>query len=168
LRIIGRTPGNMDNQLIDKHIRTPKRIDSSRPFVLSPAGKYRRGGFDLAGEDGESKYKVFIRQHEDFQENFSIGLVYMDKEQGEIALFRCNGNHGETVTQPLSTNEYHFGYHSHRMTAECIQNGIKDPPHYKVEDYVDYHSALRYFCKEVNVTNADEFLAEARQLTLFE
>jgi hypothetical protein len=50
--------------------------------------------FGLESEDGDHRFTVFIRYNDEFNENFSVGLVYNPRERrGEILLLRCNGPH---------------------------------------------------------------------------
>ena len=66
-------------------------------------------------DDGHS-FHCFMRQSEEFQENFSIVLVYHPGEEpGSIQLLRFNGQHGGERSHP-----HHSIFHIHTSTADDI------------------------------------------------
>jgi hypothetical protein len=128
-------------------------------------GKMKRNEMTLRSADKKHEFRVFMRQTEEFQENFSIGLVYLPHEDpGEFVLIRCNGQHGGTRLFP-----HHAVYHIHSIRAEDLNAGIKEPR--MVEQSIEYASfaeALRIFCHRINLDSADQYFPGLVQRRLFQ
>ena len=76
-------------------------INCSKQVVEPPRkemlleGKMKRNDMALKSVDGKHAFRVFMRQSDEFSEDFSIGLVYLPNEEpGSFILLRCNGKHG--------------------------------------------------------------------------
>jgi hypothetical protein len=152
-------------QDIDRLISCSKVItDPPRKEMRVERGS-RRNDMWLRAEDGDLEFSVFIRVNDDFPENFSIGLDYRaPDERSSICLLRCNGPHGGFVGGPESA---HFLHHIHKASAGNLDVGLRAERGGEPTDaYASYLEALRYFLKIVNVTNADEFFPNLRQLPL--
>ncbi len=153
-------------------IKLPKSITSK-----TPAEGYREEDghkrCDLALEATEvngAKFRVFIRQNNEFIENFSIGLRYRtgDRALGTIMLVRYNGPHGETSRQP---DGHYATPHTHHMTAAELSTGNSQPQERKREftdRYSTYEEALRTFFNDIAVVNYDEYFPESLQPRLFD
>jgi hypothetical protein len=124
------------DELINQLITEEKIITEPPKKEPKLENQHFRNEFQLSSTDGKRQYTVFIRQHNQFRENFSIGLIY-HSEEGNINLFRCNGNHGEIVVDILNPNP-HYGYHTHKITAELLENNVNEPK--KVETTTEYAS----------------------------
>ena len=146
----------MDDKEIEKLIATPKSILKPPPKDFRQEGQHLRKDFTLQSTEGNLQFGVFVRRHIDFQENFSIGLIFYPVDDRSITLFRCNGNHGEVVKEPLRPSP-HFDYHTHVITSEDIQKGVREPSFPEITKYyASYEEALRYFIKNVNILDADK------------
>ena len=153
---------------IKKLITEEKIITTSPRRDFKITGQHQRNEFGLISKDEKRSYRVFIRKHLKFQENFSIGLIYLPQEHSSIQLIRFNGNHGETVDYPNNPHP-HRDFHIHRITPEFIEEEINDPRDVEVtKKYGSYEQAFRYFCKFVNITNAEKFFPGIGQTDLFE
>ena len=85
---------------------------------------HRRCTLHLQAAD--KKFTVFIRQHDRFIENFSVGLRYQtgDKTLGTITLIRYNGAHGEASRY----GDGHYAKaHIHHVTAVEVSSGSAQP-----------------------------------------
>ena len=158
----------MDDSTIHKLISEPKLIVSKPKKELKSEQNHMRDDFELTSLDGVRKFKVFIRKNADFQENFSIGLRFFPPESSSLTLFRCNGNHGEIVEDPLKPNEHHFGYHTHQLTGKDLEEGVPEPKLISSAPYGSYEQALAYFCRSVNITDAEQYFGIQLQTSLFE
>ena len=109
----------------------------------------------LESKDGEHGFLVFIRKHERFAENFSVGLTFQHKDQrGKSTIIRCNGPTAYS-NNPLDCN-VHFSYHIHRMSIEDFNNGCEHPyDKMPSKDYASYEEALSYFINLVNIHGAE-------------
>ena len=152
---------------INELITEGKKITEPPKKEFRLENQHRRNEFQLSSLDGKRKFTVFIRQHNKFIENFSIGLIY-HSEEGSINLFRCNGNHGEIVVDILDPVP-HYGYHTHKITAELLDNNVNEPR--KVEltnEYASFEQALAYFCRYVNIKDCSNYFPFINQPKLFQ
>jgi len=102
-------------------ISCPKQVVDPPRREMRLDGKMKRNEMTLKSLDGKHQFHVFLRQNEDFPENFSIGLVYVPGEEpGEFILVRYNGQHGGT-----RAFEHHAVFHIHSMSAEDINAGSR-------------------------------------------
>jgi hypothetical protein len=152
---------------IENFIREEKIITNPPSKDFKEEGQHFRKDFDLTSSDGARKFSVFLRRNKNFQENFSIGLICYLPEGSTALLIRLNGDHGEVVENPLKPSP-HFGYHIHRISPVEFERGIADPKFSsETKEYASFEQALAYFCKIVNIKNADEYFANA-QTELFQ
>lgn len=158
----------LTDELISNFISEEKVITESPRKDFREENQHLRNDFLLTSSDGTRKYSVFMRKHMTFLENFSIGLVYHSEEGTSINLFRCNGNHGEVVIDILKPDP-HFGYHTHKITAELLENNINDPKQSELtQEYASFEQALNYFCRYVNIKDADKYFPNINQTNMFE
>lgn len=108
--------------------------------------------FEMQSIDGMYHFSGFYTQNSFFQEDFSIGLIYVSKtELGKVLLIRCNGLHGGT---------YAFGHHAythiHKPSVEGLNAGNKEPTIIeKIDEYTTLETALRFFAKLINIEPGD-------------
>ena len=77
----------LSDQEIEKLINCPKRIIESPKKELQLVNGHWRNDMELQSDDGEYNFSVFMRKNEDFEENFSIGLIYNPRDvRGDIPL----------------------------------------------------------------------------------
>ena len=145
-------------------IACPKEVVEPPRREMKLEGKMKRNEMTLRSKDGKHEFRVFMRQNEEFQENFSIGLVYIPREDpGEFVLIRCNGQHGGT-----RTHSHHAVYHIHRVHAEDLNAGVKEPRIIEqVEDYASFAEALRAFCHRISLDEGDRYFPGLIQRLLF-
>jgi len=148
----------LTDDLISKFISEEKVITELPRKDFREESQHFRNDFQLTSSDGTRKYSVFMRKHITFLENFSIGLIYHSEEGTSINLFRCNGNHGEVVIDILNPIP-HFGYHTHK----------NDPKQSELtQEYASFEQALNYFCRYVNIKDANKFFPNINQTNMFE
>ncbi|MEW6667759.1 MAG: hypothetical protein AB1512_21330 [Thermodesulfobacteriota bacterium] len=149
---------------IDYLIHCQKTItDPPRKEMLLGNGHWRNG-MKLQSTDGQHDFSVFIRKNEDFEENFSIGLIYLPREvRGDICLLRCNGPHG-----PHVNFEHHDRAHIHMADEEALDVGLKAErsAHITVE-YASFWDGLGYFVKKCNIIDAEKYFPAVSQRSLF-
>lgn len=156
------------DDFINKLITEEKIITEPPKRDFKEENQHLRNDFQLTSSDGLRKYSVFIRKHINFLENFSIGLVFHSEEGTSYNLFRCNGNHGEVVVDILNPIP-HFGYHTHIVTANLLENNINDPKQSELtKEYASYEQAINYFCRYVNIKDTDKYFPNINQPNLFE
>ena len=154
----------LSDQEIEKLIGSPKRIIEPPKKEMQIVNGYWRNDMKLQSDDGEYDFSVFMRKHEDFEENFSIGLVYNPRAiRGEIPLLRCNGPHG-----PHVLFDHHDRFHVHKADQHNLASGMRaERTAYITKEYASYQDALGFFLKKCNIQNAEKYFVEILQLGLF-
>jgi len=124
----------------------------------------RRNNMTLQSKDGEYRFRVFIRQCVEFEEDFSVGLDYFPKDEpGSICLLRCNGQHGANQAFP-----HHAHYHIHRAKAEDINAGIKIERHIEItSEYASFRDGLAYFLTLISLEEVGKYFPGLSQKNLF-
>ena len=127
-------------------------------------GKMKRNDMTLKSEDGKHAFRVFMRQSEEFPENFSVGLMYFPGEDpGSFQLVRCNGQHGGEKVHP-----HHALFHIHRSKADDINAGILEPRNIEQTNaYASFREALSYFCGMIQLERPDDYFPGLSQARLF-
>lgn len=162
----------MTNEEIGSLIETPKRTVGTLPTDLRLEGQYRRGEIDLQGEDGHN-FRMFVRAHLDYVENFSIGLVYFPSEDiPPMVLLRCNGAHGLHETL-VNSPPHHRSPHIHIATEEMILSGRRPESYVELTDrYNSLPEAFAHFVSRCSIIGADTAFGilptGARQMGLFD
>lgn len=137
---------------LSQFIACQKRITSPPHKEMRMEGAYQRNDMELESLDGKHKFRAFMRQNQNFSENFSIGMDYLPKdERGSFCLLRCNGKHGGHKVHP-----HHLNCHIHRSKAEDVNTGLRVERHIEpTSEYAAFRDALRYFLHTVNVQGHD-------------
>lgn len=157
-------------QEITKLIQCPKKVLDPPRREMKAVDGFRRNDLSLIAEGVPGYFYVFMRQTEDFSENFSIGLRYDPKDgSGDITLLRCNGPHGP-YNNSADPNHPHWDFHVHRASQGAIEAGFRAEKHAeKALEFGSFEEALPYFLKEVNVEEQDvetHFPGTGKQLDL--
>ena len=113
---------------------------------LSFANRHRRNNIYLVSENGKYEYKFYLRQSEDFLEDFSVGLIW---------------------TNPA--NDYHI----HTITLDDFKDKRYQKPSGRVltSAFSSFEQAIFYLINEYKVKNVEsvvELPEEVDQTTLFE
>ena len=142
---------NLNNELINMLLNSTKEIVQPPGKPKLERGHYRIG-FELQSIDKSFFFSAFGRYNAMFQENFSIGLIYIPKdEKGTHEILRCNGQHGEHKMFP-----HHTYFHIHRASEDAIEQGLNEDCCIEITDkYATFEEALRYFVKLVNLRSED-------------
>lgn len=162
----------MTEQEIQNLLDIPKTIGEKTPARgYKEENNQKRCDLELETNSLDNeKFSVFIRRHNTYIENFSIGLRYHSsgKALKVITLVRYNGAHGESSLHP----DGHYALpHIHRITAQELASGSSHPQerHREITNrYSTFEQALRIFFEDVGVTNYAEFFPEALQPRLFD
>lgn len=158
----------MRDSEIEYLIRCEKKVIEPPHKNFHIVGANKRNDFKVSADNDDKLFSVFLRQNIEFQENFSIGLLY-HFEGKKVLLFRVNGNHGEVVTNPLKPSP-HFGYHVHKLTENEFDLGnYYDPKlHTETEAYASFDQAIVFFIRHVNIIDGLSHFPNLNQLPLFE
>ena len=140
-----------DKDFINRLLTCKKEIVKTPGNPKLEQGHYRIG-FELQSVDKEFYFSAFGRYNAMFPENFSVGLVYIPKEEkGNYEILRCNGPHGEHKMFP-----HHVHYHIHKITTDAVENFLKENSFIEITDkYVTYEDALHFFVKHIQLKQED-------------
>jgi hypothetical protein len=152
-----------DKELVDL-VKCPKCVVEPPLKQMKQERGSRRNNMTLQSKDGEHRFRVFVRQCVEFEEDFSVGLDYFPKDEpGSICLLRCNGQHGANQAFP-----HHAHYHIHRAKAEDVNAGIKIERHVEItSEYAAFRDGLAYFLTLINLEEVDKYFSGLRQKNLF-
>lgn len=133
-------------------IACPKRVSQPPRKEMRTDGQMLRNEMEFESMDGKHAFRAFIRQSRSFNENFSLGIDYLPKDEpGSFCLLRCNGMHGGHKVHP-----HHLNCHIHRSKAEDVNAGLRVERHIEpTSEYAAFRDALRYFLHKVNVQTSD-------------
>jgi hypothetical protein len=158
---------------IEDLISCPKGITEPPKRNMTLERRSYRNDFSVASADGERQFHVFIRQSEEFPENFSIGLEYLPHDgSGSIILLRCNGPHAAHVNF-IDMPDHHYVHHVHVATTEAIASGLRSERDAQITaDYGTFQDALGYFVRRCNIAGAEKYYKYisndiAKQMELF-
>jgi hypothetical protein len=146
----GFMPG-LEAEMIQELIACEKKITDPPKKEAVLKNRSFRNDMKLSVPDGSSSFSVFFRKSEDFNVDFSIGLIYLSKEGKSYTIFRCNGPHGETVYD-YGSQTPHNDYHTHTILPG---HSIAMEPSV-TKAYGTYQDAIAYFIKRCNITGAGE------------
>ncbi len=139
------------DQFIQELITCPKTIiEAPKDSGISRGSSKTVLG--MQSVDGQYSFSGFISVNINFQENFSIGLVFIPREEkGRICLLRCNGFHGEVMGIP-----HHSFCHIHTVKADDLNNGVKvEKQIHQTTAYSTIADAIQFYVKHINIIPLD-------------
>lgn len=153
---------------LDSLIACEKETIAVREFGHSKEKRSFRGELRVRSLDGESQFRVFLRQHQDEKMNFSVGLQLLPPDSKDLILFRCNGVHAVHKNQ-VREQVIVTGCHYHFATVEALA-AKKPADHWATPttDYSSFEQAVRVFAAKTRLTDAAKHLSFMNQLGLFE
>lgn len=147
------------NQLITCHktiVTPPKKQMFEKSCSL-------RNNFTAQSTELDENFSVFLRQNAILSEDYSIGLIWLSKNDGNIIIFRCNGPHGGNI----SIKE-HFVTHTHMLN---VTDAINDIFHENITQpttqYTTFEDAIQYFCTYCGIEDASNYFSFMRSISLF-
>lgn len=153
----------LDQNEIQMLIECEKMVTEAPKKNMQLKNRSFRNDMQVFSTDQKYKFSVFMRISEDFPEDFSVGLIYCAENGKNYMIFRCNGPHGETLSDFLSDSP-HYGYHEHIILPET--NAMASTI---TAEYGTYQDAVAHFCKKCNIIDAKDyfaFLSDDNQLQL--
>ena len=154
---------------IDLLIQCPKVVSVSPKHIDSLDKGHYRNNMELRSVDGQYSFSVFMRRHEFFAENFSIGLKYHPFDTpGSFVIVRLNGPHGEHIDGWDDFDTPHCGYHIHKAKNENLEKGRRAEIYAELTtEYSNYNDALLYLLRYCNIRTNHEYFTKLRQGSLF-
>jgi hypothetical protein len=141
---------------INELIECDKEITDAPTRDYKDEYRHRRKDFRLrAIDDPKLLFSVFMRQSLEFDEDFSLGLVYLSPDGKRMTLVRYNGQHDQS-NDPYDLVKPHFQYHVHKATPENLNNGRYDKhPASATRLYASFAEATREFLAAIGVRAQD-------------
>jgi hypothetical protein len=141
---------------INELIECDKEITDAPTRDYEDEYRHRRKDFRLrAIDDPKLLFSVFMRQSLEFDEDFSLGLVYLSPDGKRMTLVRYNGQHDQS-NDPYDLVKPHFQYHVHKATPENLNNGRYDKhPASATRLYASFAEATREFLAAIGVRAQD-------------
>lgn len=154
----------LGNFTVQELLKCPKIILSKEPANgLKEEYQQLRAELELEAEDGDARFRMFIRKHKMFESNFSIGLDFRGK-MGSVPLIRYNGPH-KTTKEVVS--DAHFNYHIHtEADLESTKSYMSKTE--VTNKYSNYKDALYHAFEDLNIQNYGKFFPDEAQTNLFE
>jgi hypothetical protein len=147
----------MTERDIERLITMPKRIIEASSKEFKEEYRHLRKDFKLQSIEGNYYFRMFIRRHKEFQENFSIGLDLLPSAERGMPLIRCNGPH--YVSEDILRPDPHYAYHIHKPNSDDIEKELRKLSFSEItESFNSYEKALDYFIKRTNIINANEYI----------
>lgn len=142
---------------------------------LSFSNRHRRNNIYLVSEDGKYEYKFYLRQSEDFIEDFSVGLIwtnpvkYIEISKSSVILLRCQGPHDGKESLG---SDIHHDYHIHTITLDDFKDKRYQKPSGRVATsaFSSFEQAILHVIDEYKVNDVDkvvELPEEVSQTSLF-
>lgn len=138
-----------------------KAVKAERKRMLS-VNRSLRNRVALISLDGSYTYDLFLRQSEDFLEDFSVGLIWTnaDKHIGvnkQIILIRLQGPHD--TGEPLG-KDLHHDYHVHKITVADINERRYLRPSSKESSkkFSSFAGALFHISEYCDITGLDKYI----------
>ena len=150
----------LSETIIQELISCKKRAvkaDRKRMVLLN---RSYRNDVSLISLDNKYTFKMFMRYSNDFNEDFSVGLIWTNSDKffdvsKPIILIRYQGPHDSG--QPLN-GDIHNDYHIHEITSEDINEGrfLKPSSKETTNKYASFGEAVQSFEADCSVIGLRE------------
>ncbi|MBU1095904.1 MAG: hypothetical protein KKB34_05420 [Bacteroidetes bacterium] len=153
----------LTNEKIQELLALPKTI-CDKQFKPILKGKYYSDTAVVNCESElEGKFEIFVTQHTEFIDNFSIGLLYL-KNGKKYNLIRVNGS---TTHHKI---KHHRTPHAHFLTEDDIENGRESKPSKRENEImvVSFNEAILYFSRKAMINNYEDYFNNVLEQGLFE
>ena len=141
---------------IDELISCEKLITEAPTREFKEENRHRRKDMRLQyAHDAKTIFSVFVRQSLEFDEDFSLGLVYLSVDGKRMTMIRYNGQHDQS-NDPYDQAKTHFQYHIHKATPENLNNGRFDKhPATATRAYASFVEATSEFLAAIGLRAQD-------------
>lgn len=113
--------------------------------------------------DEKQKFSMFIRRSIPFQEDFSIGLIWLPPSCQKIILYRCNGCHGKNRSIAHQRIP-----HIHKLSERDISMGNYNPHTASITNkYNDFTGAILFFLHFCNIIDGEQDFPDLLEQDLF-
>lgn len=140
--------------------KTALRADRRK---MAYSNRHKKNTVYLTSVDGSYEYKLFLRQSEEFIEDFSVGLIwtnptrFIEISKSSVILTRCQGPHDGKA--PFGT-DIHHDYHIHTITLEDFAQKRYQKPSGRTttSNFSSFEQAIFYFIDAYKVRNLADII----------
>lgn len=135
----------------------PKRVTNPQAR-LRHEEKHARTDYEVTAQQGEDKFRIYMRQNGTDSEDFSCGIRWLMPSGETLTLARYNGS--SHIHEDIE-----YACHIHRATEKAIQEGAKPERHAeRSNNYRTLSGALHCLLMDFKVSGLD---SEPDQAELF-
>lgn len=141
----------MTDDQIERLLNAPKRVINAQARWKEQRGSKQKN-YDVETDDGNHRFRLFLRQNVRMASSFSCGLHYLVPGSEDVCLTRYNGDDHEHSNSLDAAPEVKRGFHIHRATARYIQAGRR-PEHFAepTDRYSTLEGALQAICADCKI-----------------
>lgn len=148
----------ISNTLLQNVLHCEKNALRADRRKMAYSNRHKKNTIYLTSVDGIYEYKLYLRQSEEFIEDFSVGLIWtnpsrhIEISKSSVILLRCQGPHDGKA--PLGT-DIHHDYHIHTITLEDFAQKRYQKPSGRVTtfEFSSFEQAIFYLINAYNVKN---------------
>lgn len=156
-------------------IACPKRVIKADRKKMLLENRHHKNKLDMISEDQGYTFKMFMRQSDEFVEDFSVGLIWTNPQKyinvsKNIIMLRCQGPHDGKQEMGF---DIHHDFHTHEISPLDIEEKrfIKPSTRVSTKSFRSFEQALCYFigkCGIINIEDFIEFWFDPNQITFDE
>lgn len=154
---------HITDAMIDEIIECAKTITANPSPKNKTNGAHKETSFTASSGDGKYSFQVFVREHTELIENFSVGLVYTPNGGVPFVVTRYNGQHGQHKNF-LTGEVFDDTCHIHKVKEDVVRAGINYDNNAEVTDrYSSLDEALGCFFSDLHFGNYETYYPELAQ-----
>ena len=162
-------------ELISDVLLCAKRAFRADRKRMAKTDRHKRNVIYLKSIDDKYEYKLFLRQSDEFLEDFSVGLIWTNPTQfinitkSSVILIRCQGPHDGKA--PVGS-DIHHDYHIHQITLDDFKARRYQKPSGRTPTtaFVSFEQAIFFAIntyKIENIENIVDLPEGVNQISLF-
>lgn len=152
----------LTDKFLQEVITCPKRVTKAERKKMVLENRHYKNKLDLLSEDNTYAFKMFMRQSDEFVEDFSVGLIWTNPQEfinvsKNIIMLRCQGPHDGK--QELGF-DIHHDFHIHEITSMDIEQKRFTRPSNRTstDKFHSFEQALMFFIEKCGIMNIEDFL----------
>lgn len=152
----------LTEHFLQEVITCPKRAIKAERKKMVLDNRHYRNRLDLLSTDDQYIFRMFMRQSDEFIEDFSIGLIWTNPQKyihvnKSIVMLRCQGPHDGKQAVGF---DLHHDFHTHEISLLDIQEKRFQKPSNRTANntFRSYEQALMFFIEKCGIINIEDFL----------
>lgn len=152
----------LPEQLLQEVITCPKRVVKADRKKMILENRHYKNKLDLLSTDDRYAFKMFMRQSDEFIEDFSVGLIWTNPQEHinvnkSIVMLRCQGPHDGKQAVGF---DLHHDFHTHEISLSDIQDKRFLKPSNRTinNNFRSFEQALMFFVEKCAIINIEDFI----------